>query len=179
MLTVFEYLNKIKCLKSLRCMSCLDSDYIRRLKYLSNNRRDFSIIENMPNQNVRREHLATINNDEENAMIPTPKGSFKRHDKLKAISISSDSQRPIKHSPSIISTTTTRKDNNCCSFLFGNKKNDFFYENKNLKKNGLRANSIARKSLSKANGKINNTDNRQSLNLNESFSSKLTSNLKN
>ena len=177
-LTLFEYLNKIKCLKSLRCMSCLNSDYIRRLKYLSNNKRDFSIIENIPNPLARREQLVAINNDEENAMLPTEKDSFKRHDKLKATSIYGDSQRPIKHSPSIISTST-RVDSKCCSFLFGNRKNDFFNENKNFKKNSMGSSSITRKSLNKANGKITNTDNRQSLNLSEGFNSKLKPNLNN
>ncbi len=148
-------------------MSCLDSDYIRRLKYLSNNRRDFSIIENMPNQQMaRKERLATLNNDEENAMLST-KGSSIQNGKL---SKASDFKNSLKHSPSI-NSTSTRIDSKCCSFLFGNRKNDFFNENKSNKKSINRNSSLTRKSSNKANDKVINSDNLHSINLNESFNS--------
>ena len=148
-------------------MSCLDSDYIRRLKYLSNNRRDFSIIENMPNQQMaRKERLATLNNDEENAMLST-KGSSIQNGKL---SKASDFKNSLKHSPSI-NSTSTRIDSICCSFLFGNRKNDFFNENKSNKKSINRNSSLTRKSSNKANDKVINSDNLQSINLNERFNS--------
>ena len=112
-------------------MSCLNSDYIRQLRYISNQKRNFSV-GNDNAQNVKKERASVNCNDEENLMLPANNKSLERKQSntTKQTSVYSETAQlhKVKHSTSIISSSK-RKDR-CCSFLFSNRKNDFFNENR-------------------------------------------------
>lgn len=147
-----QFLDSMNCIKNLRCMNCLNSDYVRQLRYMSNERRNFSVVETPPHTVMRRERLSS-NNEEENVMLSS--NAPKRFSSLNRASTSNEPRFSIKHSPSIVSSTN--RQNKCFSFLFGNRKNDFFYEPR-VKKNGIRVNSLTRKSINKSNAKIANEE---------------------
>lgn len=146
-----QLLKKIKCLQSFRCMQCLDSDYIRQLRYIYHERRGPSVamqINNLNNNDTtgansaKRLSKVTIGNqssnlnfEEENPMLPNSNSSNKfRHTNGIRKNDSLDLKK-LNPSQSVVTfSSVSAAKSKCCGCLFSNSKNDFFTESRSNSK---------------------------------------------
>jgi hypothetical protein len=121
-----QLLKKIKCLQSFKCMQCLDSDYIRQLRYLYHEQRGVSIaIGQQLNETASKQmhnRQAPLNQEERNPMISPP-----RPNSVKVASNSMDKKVTINSRASVSSISSSLSvTKKCCCCLFSENKNDFF-----------------------------------------------------
>ena len=152
-----QLLKKLKCLNTRTYMSCYDSEFMRKLRYLNSDMRSPSLANtNMINHNNTTEPLFTSNE------LKAAKEAKKPGQKKQEVSVKK------LRSQSMSSVLPSRGINNgvgnrrccfcCCVCLFGDQKNDFFIEStransramSNHKRNSMLANLNSKHSSSAA-----------------------------
>jgi hypothetical protein len=152
---ILQMLKKLKCINSSTYMTCIDSSFLRKLRYLNNEMRGPSIANTlnadgannpliMNEKNARTTSIHANNNkliikpDATNDIDKREKARKKaRKEELKAANNEFKKKQSKSMSFSVMSnhnrsnsrsSTLNSKKCCCCVCLFGNQKNDFFVE---------------------------------------------------
>ncbi|CAF1011690.1 unnamed protein product [Brachionus calyciflorus] len=122
-LFIYQTLNKIKFIRSLRIMN---SDYFRNLRYSQSRGASIACTDTLSiNSSIDKKKIKqSITIDEKNPMItPISNKKLKKSESIDEDGFYKENRKSITGSPSIISIRTESK---CCFCLFGDQKNDFF-----------------------------------------------------